>query len=97
MTYVALGVSYAQMQGISQVDAQNRTGMNKSAQFELTDKTMTMIGFIIGGGIDLAITDNVILRVEYRYSDFGKKQFVKDTGKFSYKTNDFRVGAAFKF
>ncbi len=58
---------------------------------------MTMVGFTVGGGVDLAMKDNIILRAEYRYSDFGKKQFVKDTGKFSYKTNDFRVGAAFKF
>ncbi|WP_208440293.1 porin [Bartonella raoultii] len=106
MPYVAGGIAYAQMQGISTVDVTGRlnsvaatavSATRAAAMAVSTVKTMTMVGYTVGGGVDFAMTDNVILRAEYRYSDFGKKQFVKDTGKFSYKTNDFRVGAAFKF
>ncbi|WP_273722588.1 outer membrane protein [Bartonella sp. AU18XJBT] len=61
------------------------------------DETKTMVGFTIGGGVDFAMTDNVLLRAEYRYSDFGKKKFANDTREFNYKTNDFRVGVAYKF
>ncbi|WP_375624594.1 MULTISPECIES: outer membrane protein [unclassified Bartonella] len=61
------------------------------------DDTKTMLGFTIGGGVDFAMTDNVLLRAEYRYSDFGKKKFADDTREFNYKTNDFRVGVAYKF
>ncbi|WP_254493681.1 outer membrane protein [Bartonella sp. B1099] len=61
------------------------------------DDTKTMVGFTIGGGVDFAMTDNVLLRAEYRYSDFGKKKFANDTREFNYKTNDFRVGVAYKF
>ncbi|PIT69587.1 outer membrane protein [Bartonella tribocorum] len=61
------------------------------------DDTKTMVGFTVGGGVDFAMTDNVLLRAEYRYSDFGKKKFANDTREFNYKTNDFRVGVAYKF
>ncbi|WP_422614300.1 outer membrane protein, partial [Bartonella schoenbuchensis] len=39
----------------------------------------------------------VILRAEYRYSDFGKKSFINDNVEVDVKTNDFRVGVAYKF
>ncbi|WP_019220644.1 porin [Bartonella senegalensis] len=88
MPYIAGGIAYAQMQGIVTV-----SGSDKKE----TDKTKTFVGFTVGGGVDFAMTDNVLLRAEYRYSDFGKKQFVKDGVEFNYKTNDFRVGVAYKF
>lgn len=63
-----------------------------------SDKVRT--GWTIGGGVDYAFTDNVILRAEYRYTDFGKQSF--DLGNsldFSRKlsSNDIRVGVAYKF
>ncbi|KEG21114.1 outer membrane protein [Bartonella bacilliformis] len=63
----------------------------------ITDEKKTMLGYTLGAGVDFAMTDNVILRTEYRYSDFGKKKFVKDAIETNYKTNDFRVGVAYKF
>ncbi|MCZ2203359.1 outer membrane protein [Bartonella sp. A05] len=69
------------------------------------DKTNTLAGFTLGAGVAYAVTDNIVARVEYRYTDyssFGKGKFQKDIlnkteEEYSYKTNDFRVGVAYKF
>lgn len=93
MPYLAGGVAYAKV--------------NSSAKFndvygdEIyglgSNKTLT--GYTVGGGVEYALTDNVILRGEYRYSDFGNKSVSDDLTKYKvdYKTNDFRVGVAYKF
>ncbi|WP_375608054.1 MULTISPECIES: outer membrane protein [unclassified Bartonella] len=113
MPYVAGGIAYAQVQGIQSVAGKGeRAKVEQKADVmenppvkqnvDLTggtwaDDTKTMVGFTIGGGVDFAMTENVLLRAEYRYSDFGKKKFANDTREFNYKTNDFRVGVAYKF
>jgi len=51
-------------------------------------------GWTIGTGVDYALTDHVLLRVEYRYNDFGSRT-VSDT-KISAKSNDVRLGVAYK-
>ncbi len=56
-----------------------------------------MVDFTLGGGIDFAMTDHILLRAEYCYSDFGKKEFKKDYLKLGYKSNDFRISIAYKF
>ncbi len=56
-----------------------------------------MEGFILGGGIDFAMTDHILLRAEYCYLDFAKKEFKKYYLKLGYTTNDFHVGIAYKF
>ncbi|MCZ2328089.1 outer membrane protein [Bartonella sp. F02] len=93
MPYVAGGVAYAQVKSPFE-DSANSVA-KKSSDNKKVSKTM--VGFTIGGGVDYAMTDSVILRAEYRYSDFGKKEFVKDSTQLTYKTNDFRVGVAYKF
>ncbi|WP_273759896.1 outer membrane protein [Bartonella sp. ML70XJBT.G] len=102
MPYVAGGIAYAQVQGIKSVsgtrpDADDNKKTTALAGGNLYDDTKTMVGFTVGGGVDFAMTDNVLLRAEYRYSDYGKKKFMNNTHEFSYKTNDFRVGVAYKF
>ncbi|WP_343313328.1 outer membrane protein [Brucella sp. BE17] len=62
-------------------------------------ESKTLSGWTVGGGFDYAATDNVILRLEYRYTDYGDKSHdfnglrVKD----DFKTNDVRLGVAYKF
>jgi outer membrane immunogenic protein len=34
-----------------------------------------MNGFVVGAGVDYAVTDNIFVGVEYNYIDFGKKTF----------------------
>ena len=59
----------------------------------------TFHGWTIGAGVDYAITQNIVARLEYRYSDFGDKDYSNDDGNYrvDYKTNDVRVGVAYKF
>jgi outer membrane immunogenic protein len=63
------------------------------------DSNKTLTGWTIGTGVDYAATDNVLLRLEYRYTDFGNKDFglgnINTRG--SFKTNDIRLGVAYKF
>ncbi|WP_208433536.1 outer membrane protein [Bartonella taylorii] len=98
MPYVAGGVAYAQMQYTMSI--LSKSWEDQSIIFasgNVLDKTETMIGYTIGGGVDFAMTDNIIMRAEYRYSDFGKKKFVKDKLEVAAKTNNFRFGLAYKF
>ncbi|EJF75247.1 porin family protein [Bartonella alsatica] len=96
MPYVAGGIAYTQLRSIF---AKESDVESRAIDFSdwLHDEKKTMIGYTLGGGVDFAMTDNVIVRAEYRYSDFGKKKFVHDKVEMGYKTNDFRVGVAYKF
>ncbi|WP_332065376.1 outer membrane beta-barrel protein [Bartonella sp. CB189] len=96
MPYVAGGIAYTQLQDIVSLSLEKQEGEKNSSK-ELADETKTMIGYTLGGGIDFAMTDNILVRAEYRYSDFGKKKFAKEKLEINYKTNDFRVGIAYKF
>lgn len=68
---------------------------------KVVSQSKIQTGWTIGGGADYAVTDNVIMRLEYRYTDFGKRNFnvgdtsVNASGKLS--TNDVRLGIAYKF
>ncbi|GAA5093709.1 outer membrane protein [Bartonella acomydis] len=97
MPYVAGGISYTQLSNTvsKKPDAESRAVVDLANLVH--DEKKTMIGYTLGGGVDFAMTDNILLRAEYRYSDFGKKKFVHDKVEMSYKTNDFRVGVAYKF
>ncbi|WP_142415869.1 outer membrane protein [Bartonella massiliensis] len=96
MPYLAGGIAYGQFQDTVSISVKDEDG-NVVSSRNLTDETKTMVGYTLGGGIDFAMLDNVIVRAEYRYSDFGKKKFAKEKLEVNYKTNDFRVGVAYKF
>ncbi|MDT6941424.1 porin family protein [Brucella pseudogrignonensis] len=59
----------------------------------------THTGWTAGAGVDYAATDNVILRLEYRYTDYGHKNFDVDgvDTRNKFKTNEVRLGVAYKF
>lgn len=58
----------------------------------------TFTGWTIGVGLDYAMTDNLLLRGEYRYTDFGSESFggLIDADV-DLKTNEVRLGIAYKF
>ncbi|WP_142416402.1 outer membrane protein [Bartonella massiliensis] len=98
MPYLSGGIAYTQLQNVFEVAANNTESREAIDLASLaSDEKKTMVGYTLGGGVDFAMTDNIIVRAEYRYSDFGKKKFVQDKFEMDYKTNDFRVGVAYKF
>lgn len=60
-------------------------------------------GWTAGAGVEVALTPNLLARVEYRYTDYGKStyssitSFPGLTGTQEPKLNTIRVGAAYKF
>lgn len=97
MPYVAGGIAYTQLQDIASISITEKDSDKVIASGTLSDETKTLVGYTLGVGADLAMTNNIVVRAEYRYSDFGKKKFSNDKYETSYKTNDFRVGVAYKF
>jgi outer membrane immunogenic protein len=79
--------------------------------FYPTDKAVphqnSQWGWTIGAGLEYAVTDNLIARIEYRYTDYGSKvnpdykiTAIQDGGYKDHvdlKTNDVRLGIAYKF
>ncbi|WP_332060324.1 outer membrane protein [Bartonella sp. CB74] len=96
MPYVAGGIAYTQLRNIYKKSDEKKRNLVDFADF-FYDEKKTMVGYTLGGGVDFAMADNMIMRAEYRYSDFGKKKFAHDKMEIGYKTNDFRVGIAYKF
>ena len=67
LPYVAAGLSY----GKYKLSVWDEEG-------SMLDVSKTRTGWTIGAGLDYAVTDNLIARVEYRYSDFGKAKIFSD-------------------
>lgn len=61
--------------------------------------TNTMLGYTVGAGVDANLTDQVFGRVEYRYTDYGAKNFNLPTGATRIDSSNHRatVGVGFKF
>jgi outer membrane immunogenic protein len=71
----------------------------------------TRVGWVIGGGVEYAVTNNITLKGEYLYADLGSKTFntvgnaaaatffpgVFATGKVAYNASIFRAGVNYKF
>ncbi|MFC5387777.1 outer membrane protein, partial [Aquamicrobium segne] len=60
----------------------------------------TLTGYAIGGGIEWGITQNLIARGEYIFSDYGTNDFQfsgNDIHRIDVQTHDFRIGLAYKF
>jgi outer membrane immunogenic protein len=64
LIYGAAGVAYAKRE------------FSVSALGTSFSDKKTAVGWTVGGGVEAAVTDNVIVRVDYRYTDYGKDTFV---------------------
>jgi outer membrane immunogenic protein len=85
--YAAGGVAYARREV-------------KVSGFGLTAKDRkTAVGWTIGGGVESAVTENVVVRAEYRYTDLGKDTFRLAGVPVRSKYDEHRVmaGVAYKF
>ena len=90
MPYFAGGVAYAKIDSDAKFSGALNSKVNDSD---------TLTGYTLGAGVDYAMTDHIILRAEYRYTDFGDQDYGNKDFKYNvdYKTNDVRVGVAYKF
>ncbi|WP_420960021.1 outer membrane protein [Brucella sp. IR073] len=74
-------------------------GSNVELDNGLDNEKKFRAGWTVGAGAEAFITQNIVGRVEYRYSDFGKKDY--DLGAASVesdlKTHDVRLGVGYKF
>jgi outer membrane immunogenic protein len=72
-----------------------------SADISLPVHDETHIGWTVGAGVEHAFTDEWIARVEYRYSDFGRKDLSISNdavpASVDLKTHDIRLGLSYKF
>lgn len=93
MPYLTGGLAVASFEGDHNDDGTN-----------LAKETVT--GYAVGGGIEWAATQNLLVRAEYIYSDYGTNEFayapgdipdVSDVHHVDLRTHDLRVGVAYKF
>ncbi|PQZ47803.1 autotransporter outer membrane beta-barrel domain-containing protein [Ochrobactrum sp. MYb15] len=96
LPYIAGGVAFGSVK--------NSVSLTDGIDSISASQSKTLTGWTIGGGVDYAATDNVILRLEYRYTDYGKKTFSAGDDDFGFdsvhnkfKTNEIRLGVAYKF
>ncbi|MGU3574274.1 outer membrane protein [Brucellaceae bacterium C25G] len=87
MPYIAGGVATAKLKStISNASNYHRDSTN-------------MTGWTIGAGLDYALATRTTLRLEYRHSDYGSKRFAFNNFdyKTKLKTDEFRIGMAYRF
>ena len=69
---------------------------NQKIDDGVSSESKGMWGWTAGAGTDIKITDNVFGRVEYRYTDYGSKNF-GDTGRVKSSDNRVTFGVGMKF
>lgn len=91
LPYLAGGVAFGDIKNSVTIDG------------ETYSHRKTRTGWTVGAGFDYAATDNVIMRLEYRYTDYGRKDFTGSVGgldfdvRNKFKVNEIRLGVAYKF
>jgi outer membrane immunogenic protein len=63
------------------------------------DESKFRVGWTAGAGMEAKLTENILGRVEYRYTQFGNKDYDLGGASVSNKldTHDIRVGVGYKF
>lgn len=93
LVYATGGAAWAQ---ITEFDAVDATGPTQNS-------STTRPGWTVGGGVEYAFLDNLVARIEYRYSDFGTFSYVPTvtfpsfTENHRITQNAVRVGLSYKF
>lgn len=94
MPFIAGGVAFGNVKNLGY--------LNLPVHFSAAD-SQTLTGWTAGAGIDYAATDKIVLRLEYRHTDYGNADFSGSNSIFSFdtgntfKTNDLRLGVSYKF
>ena len=62
------------------------------------DDTQTHIGWTVGAGVEFAVADNVSLDLQYRYTDYGSKDYdIPAASSFGLTSHAITAGVNFKF
>jgi len=67
------------------------------------DHDATLTGWTVGAGVEKKIDENLIARIQYRYSDYGDETWDLgeegdyETGKIEYNANMLTVGLSYRF
>ena len=75
-------------------------GIDPSTTRSLGSDSQTHVGFTIGGGIEYALSDNVLLRAEYLYDDYGEANYEDEEGNeydVDLTAQTVRAAVSFKF
>jgi len=111
LPYISAGVAYGKVRAFGNgVISHSGSASSGLLPFSISvSDSDIMTGWTVGTGVDYAATDNIMLRLEYRYADYGDKSYSYNLGTFGtaalgdvkfkldHKTNDVRVGVAYKF
>lgn len=64
-----------------------------------TTRTKAKYGYTVGAGVDYAVTPNVLLRAEYNFTDYGKRDLATGAGTYTFdtKTHGLKLGVGYKF
>lgn len=99
LPYVAGGLSFADCQSAEGL-TDGELAKGKKPAYKVAS------GWNLGAGVDYAVSDNLVLRADYRYQDLknpaesflkDNKVVTKDSKDISLRSNNFRVGVAYKF
>lgn len=92
LPYIAGGISFGRYE--------YRAEDHANGTVPFTRET-TRVGWNLGTGLEYAVGERVLVRAEYRYTDFGTDHFPNDYSgpytKIELQTHDVRLGVAYKF
>jgi outer membrane immunogenic protein len=66
---------------------------------DTSSESKTNYGYTVGAGVEAFVTSNITTRLEYRYTDYQKKNYDLDSGNVSrgYDENSVKLGIGVKF
>ena len=89
--------------GVAFVDVSATVVDPIGAPYFIADTSESLATWTVGGGIEFAVTDNILAKAEYRYTDYGKYRYDSKTafpgltGEQQPTLNTVRLGVAYKF
>jgi outer membrane immunogenic protein len=91
MPFATLGVAYGHF-NVHEI-------YNVGGDLRLDYGSGTRAGLAAGAGMNIAVTDNIIVGGEYRYTDFARATVAASTMEayYTWQTHDLRFGIAYKF
>ncbi|WJW80366.1 outer membrane protein [Bartonella sp. TP] len=110
LPFLAGGIAYTSIEthGVALAGGTTPAAIGASGNATIANHKENLVGWTAGAGVDCAVADNLLVRLEYRYNDFGKKHLPLVLGngttgpngvhyEMKHSSHDVRVGVAYKF